>query len=286
MLAKHVLRRAATNLSQANNPVTISRLEKGKGDRWQRPPQLSTLVGVIVGAFLLWPESNSSIIENESEVAQPIASGDIDPKGAAALEAFVSYLENSDDGAGGGTSTVKAALAAFVERSAVGETLTQTEDESVLTDLEVEAEPADSCALAAPLSSRLITPEGATSLIEAAPVEEVALAAPLSSRLITPEGATSLIEAAPVEEVALAAPLSSRLITPEGATSLIEAAPVEEVALAAPLSSRLITPEGATSLIEAAPVEEVALAAPLSSRLITPEGATSLIEAAPVEEVC
>jgi hypothetical protein len=146
---------------------------KGKGRSLAATAAVVTLVGVIVGAFLLWPESNSSIIENESEIAQPIASGDIDPKGAAALEAFVSYLENSDDGAGGGTSTVKAALAAFVERSAVGETLTQTEDESVLTDLEVEAEPADSCALAAPLSSRLITPEGATSLIEAAPVEEV-----------------------------------------------------------------------------------------------------------------
>jgi hypothetical protein len=201
---------------------------KGKGRSLAATAAVVTLVGVIVGAFLLWPESNSSIIENESEIAQPIALGDIDPKGAAALEvfvsylensddgagggtstvegaaaleAFVSYLENSDDGAGGGTSTVKSALAAFVERSAVGETVTQTEDEQVLTDLEVEAEPADSCALAAPLSSRLITPEGATSLIEAAPVEEVALAAPLSSRLITPEGATSLIEAAPVEEV-------------------------------------------------------------------------------------
>jgi len=231
---------------------------KGKGRSLAATVAVVALVAVIVGAFLLWPESNSSIIENESEVAQTIALDDIDPKAAAALEIFVSYLQNSNDGSGGGTvtieaaaaleifvsylqnsndgsgegtSTAKAALAAFVERGAVDETVSETEDEPVLTgtEVEVDAESADSCALAAPLSSRLITPEGATSLIEADPVEEVALAAPLSSRLITPEGATSLIEADPVEEVALAAPLSSRLITPEGATSLIEADPVEEV---------------------------------------------------------
>jgi|MDTC01.1.fsa_nt_gb hypothetical protein len=174
---------------------------KGKGRPLAATAAVVALIAVIVGAFLFWPESTSSTVEDESEVAQTIASDDADPKAAAALEAFVSYLQNSDNGSGGGTSAVKAALAAFVERGVAGETVAETEDASVLIDAEAESEPANSCALAAPLSSRLITPEGATSLIEADPVEEVALAAPLSSRLITPEGATSLIEADPVEEV-------------------------------------------------------------------------------------
>ena len=148
---------------------------KGKGRSLAATVAVVALVAVIVGAFLLWPESNSSIIENESEVAQTIALDDIDPKAAAALEIFVSYLQNSNDESGEGTSTAKAALAAFVERGAVDETVSETEDEPVLTgtEVEVDAESADSCALAAPLSSRLITPEGATSLIEADPVEEV-----------------------------------------------------------------------------------------------------------------
>jgi hypothetical protein len=148
---------------------------KGKGRPLAATAAVVALVAVIVGAFWLWPESKSSIVENESEVAQTIVIRDIDPQAAAALEVFVSYLQNSDDASGGGTSQVKAALAAFVERGAVGETMAETEDEPVLTDTQVQAEveAADSCKLAAPLSSRLITPEGATSLIEADPVEEV-----------------------------------------------------------------------------------------------------------------
>ena len=150
---------------------------KGKGRPLAATAAVVALIAVIVGAFLLWPESTSSTVEDESELAQTIAFDDVDPKAAAALEVFVSYLQNSDDGSGGETSAVKAALAAFVERGVAGETVAETEDASVLIDTEAEAEaekePANSCALAAPLSSRLITPEGATSLIEADPVEEV-----------------------------------------------------------------------------------------------------------------
>ena len=186
-------------LKSSQQPSGDKPARKGKGRPLAATAAVVALIAVIVGAFLLWPESTSSTVEDESEVAQTIASDNADPKAAAALEVFVSYLQNSDNGSGGGTSAVKAALAAFVERGVAGETVAETEDASVL--IEAESEPANSCALAAPLSSRLITPEGATSLIEADPVEEVALAAPLSSRLITPEGATSLIEADPVEEV-------------------------------------------------------------------------------------
>ncbi|MDG1489344.1 MAG: hypothetical protein P8R36_03570, partial [Actinomycetota bacterium] len=144
----------------SQQPSSDKPARKGKGRPLAATAAVVALIAVIVGAFLLWPESTSSTVEDESEVAQTIASDDADPKAAAALEVFVSYLQNSDSGSGGGTSAVKAALAAFVERGVAGETVAETEDASVLIDAEAESElePANSCALAAPLSSRLITP--------------------------------------------------------------------------------------------------------------------------------
>jgi hypothetical protein len=147
--------------------------QRGKGRPLAATAAVIALIAVIVGAFVLWPESNSSTVEDEPEVAQAIASDDIDPKAVAALEVFVSYLQKSDGGSDVGISAVKTALAAFVERGVAGETVAETEEALVLTDSEAEPESANSCALAAPLSSRLITPEGATSLIEAEPVEEI-----------------------------------------------------------------------------------------------------------------